>query len=287
MNQRLGASVALVLVACGERSGAGEGVATVDAAAPRGEHAFAIQFDYRFDTRGYFDAERRLLLELAAAEWGARLRDDFPAIPAGTPLAVKSVEQLTEPTLELELDVPIDDLLVFVGCTDELAATRETARTRTAARLTSIHGEPFRRELGQRLAGPDFEPWTSAITFACDKDFFLDPTPDTFDDVPNDRTDFLSTALHELGHALGVMTSDAYASLRSSDGSVFTGPRARELFGADVPLEPDGHLGSHVVFDDQRVLMDNTLSARTRVYPTRLDLALLEDIGYEIRPEYR
>jgi hypothetical protein len=246
-----------------------------------------IQFDYRFDTKGYFDAERRSLLELAAAAWSERLRDDFPTIPAGTPVVVKSVEELSGPLVELELDFPIDDLLVFVGCTDDLTATVETARTRTAVKFPHAFGDDFMAEIEARWQGPDFEPWTSAITFACDKQFFLDPTPETFDDVPNDETDFLSTAMHELGHALGVMTSAAYAALISDDGSVFTGPRAREVYGADVPLEPDGHLSSQLVIDDQRVLMDDSLSARTRVYPTRLDLALLEDIGYEIAPEFR
>jgi hypothetical protein len=61
----------------------------------------------------------------------------------------------------------------------------------------------------------------------------------------------------------------------ADDGAVFTGPRAREVFGDAVPLEADGHLASHLVFEHQRVLMDNTLSPRTRVYPTRLDLAVL------------
>lgn len=276
-------SAILLVVAC-ERP-APDGAADGGLALPRNEGAFVIQIDYRLDTTGYFDAGRRSLMELAAATWSERLRDDFPEIPSGTPIALKSVEHLDDPILEFEIEHPIDDLLVFVGCTSELAGTRESARTRTAAKITHARGADFAAELDARWHGPDFEPWTSAITFACDAPLFVDSTPETDDDIPNDAPDFFSTALHELGHALGVMTSDAYTAL-VHEGR-FTGPRARELYGDDVPLEPDGHLASHVVFEDQRVLMDDTLSARTRVLPTRLDLALLEDLGYEIAPEYR
>jgi hypothetical protein len=36
------------------------------------------------------------------------------------------------------------------------------------------------------------------------------------------------------------------------------------------------------LFDGQRVLMDPATGPGERDFPTRLDLALLEDIGYEI-----
>ena len=45
---------------------------------------FLIQFDYRFDTSGFFDdAGRRATLEEAGKSWGRTFADDFPSIPAG------------------------------------------------------------------------------------------------------------------------------------------------------------------------------------------------------------
>lgn len=256
-----------------------------DAAAPT--HRFSIRFDYRFDALGFFDAERRALLEHAAGVWEERLLDDFEEIPVGTPLAVKDPFAIESETHELEVDEAIDDVLVFVACTKDLNDTLESARTRTATWLTSRWGPEFRADLEARWSGPDYEPWTSAIAFSCAAPFFWDPTPETDQDIPNDEQDFLSVAMHELGHVLGVATCEAYRSFISADGEVFNGPRSVELFGGPVPLERDAHVASEVVYEHQRVLMDATLSTRTRVMPTQLDLALLEDIGYQIAPEFR
>jgi hypothetical protein len=276
----------LVVASCGETSSAVPAGRSAPRRLDAGVHQFDIRFDYRFDAAGFFSPERRLILEAAAREWETRLVDDFPEIPAGTKLAVKDVVVLDGAIQELTSLEPIDDLLVFVGCTNELDA-RESARTRTATLLTSAHGAEFRADLERRWHGQDYEPWTSAIAFGCDTPFFWDGSPETLDDIPNDRQDFASVAMHELGHALGVMTSEAYRSFMSADGSEFLGPRSIEVFGGPVPLERDGHVGSHVTYQGQRVLMDDTLSPRTRVYPTKLDLALLEDIGYRAAPEFR
>lgn len=258
-------------------------VGRADAAAA---HAFSIEFDYRFDTVGFFTVERRALLEAAAEVWEERLLDDFVEIPAGTPVAVKDPRDLDADTRVLELDAPIDDVLVFVACTNDLDL-RESARTRTATLLTSRHGAEFRDALERRWYGQDYEPWTSSIAFGCDAPFFWDESLDSVDDIPNDQQDFSSTALHELGHVLGVGTSDAYRAHITSDGDEFLGPRTVEVFGGPLPLEPDAHVASRISFENTRVLMDDTLSARTRVLPSRLDMALLEDIGYRVVSEFR
>ena len=50
---------------------------------------FNIQFDYRFDTEGFFnDPLRRNTLESSANIWESHISDDFTAIPAGESLSV-------------------------------------------------------------------------------------------------------------------------------------------------------------------------------------------------------
>ena len=75
---------------------------------------FNIQFDYRFDTSGFFsDQNRRDLLDQAASAWEAVIEDEFSDIPAGASFTV--VNPTTGATEPITLTASIDDLLIFVG----------------------------------------------------------------------------------------------------------------------------------------------------------------------------
>jgi hypothetical protein len=138
--------------------------------------------------------------------------------------------------------------------------------------------------LMDRWRGEDQEPWAVGITFGCARDFFFDPTPKTDDDVASQgKLDFLNTAMHEMGHVLGFGSSNTYELLRSEDDSEFLGPIATGLYGGPVPLAPGGgHFQDDLLWDGDVVLMDPDSANGERTYPTALDLAVLEDIGYEI-----
>ena len=93
------------------------------------------------------------------------------------------------------------------------------------------------------------------------------------------KQDFISTAVHEIGHVLGIGTAAIYNIQRDGDG--FAGPNARAVNdGAPVPLEPDGHVQDGL--RGNTVLMDPTNRQGQRKTPTEIDLAMLADIGYEI-----
>ena len=100
-------------------------------------------------------------------------------------------------------------------------------------------------------------------------------------------SDFFSVALHEIGHAVGLGTSDEWNSLVS--GSNFTGSASVAEHGGLVPLDCGGGCGhwaentmSTVNGESQKAAMDPSVTDGTRKLFTDLDLAGLEDIGWTV-----
>ena len=169
----------------------------------------------------------------------------------------------------------IDDLLIFVGATDLPGRTLANA----GPDGLDAQGDVFSNRISSdfRGTGPvtDFEPWAGTIAFdeGAEWNFRLDgPQPG--------QSDFLSVALHEIGHILGIGTSAAFEALIVDGG--FAGVNARAVNdGLPLPLESDL---SHVDegFADDTVLLDPTITTGTRTLPGIVDLAMLADIGFEI-----
>ena len=241
-------------------------------------HRLSIRFDYRFDTVGFFTAERRVALEAAGAVWSNLIRDDFDPVPKGTGIRVRNPENRDE-YLSVNLEEDIDDLLVFVGTSEAIPGLGRGG--------SSIGTETTNQTLGAALAarsgGADFEPWAGSISFKASSNFFFDQTPGTADDIPFEMFDFISIASHELGHVLGFGASTAFTNLTS--GTTFIGPAAQANYGGPVPLVTDlGHFQDHLPSDGMDTLMDPGIPNGTRLVPTHLDRAVFADIGYEISP---
>lgn len=248
-----------------------------------------IKFDYRFDTNGFFTEERKAALNLAGDIWSILLQDDFAPVPVGAEFTVKNPQTGTDETIVLE--EAIDDLVIFVGASSEPFdgvgvgnAVSETGELNSLAQAqydgVNLQGDIFQRRISnnfrQKGAVTDFEPWVGTISFA------TNPTPEwdfSLSDPNLDRFDFVSIALHEIGHILGVGTAPIFEVLGS--GGAFDGVNAREV-NDDNPIPLDANLG-HIDegFKDNKVLLDSILKAG-RQSPTETDLAVLADIGYEI-----
>ena len=236
---------------------------------------FDITFDFRFDTNGFFDTqERRDALEAAADIWEAIIQDEFEDLPVGTPILVTNPQ--TEESEFFNSDFIIDDLVIFVGAVNQGEGTLASAAPSGSFEVGST--------LEERFTGPDFEPWVGHISFNPDLPWFFDPTPNTDNDIPANEYDFLSTALHEIGHVLGFGTSDAFANLIDLFG---------EFSGANTTLLNDGepifldffdlaHFPEGLMSDGQETLLDPFATPGTRELPTTLDVAVLSDIGFEI-----
>jgi len=234
--------------------------------------SFDIRFDYRFDDRGLFDdPDARAALEAAADLWEALILDEFDAVPAGVRFSTR--DPGSGLTTDVTLEEPVDDLLIFVAGAPLIGQLANAGPSGFDAEGDVLRARVTGDFRGQGPA-TDFEPYVGNIRFSSTANwsFALDAP------VPG-RSDFLSTAAHEIGHVLGISTAPAFDALSVNGG--FTGPNAlAENGGQPVPLEPDGHVADG--FRGGEVLLDPTNSVGERKMPTAVDLALLADIGYEI-----
>ncbi len=237
---------------------------------------FDIQFDYRFDTNRFFaDPVRRGVLEAAANVWESYIQNEFKDVTAGTSFRfLNPTSGLIE---ELSLNSDIDDLLIFVGAgptpfgdlTDALAASATEGYETTGSTYYN------------RLTGSQFQPFLGTLSFNSTLNWFFDPSLDTSNDIPSGAQDFYSTALHEIAHILGLGGAPIFRQL--GEGALFNGVNAKNVNGGSpIPLETDlGHIKDGFLSDGQPTLMDPTYP-NARIIPTRVDLAMLADIGYRI-----
>lgn len=274
-----------LLASCGAESNGQEvndAGAGVDAS---NEPAIGLQidFDYRFDTSGFFnDVSRRASLEAAAKAWGRLLADEFPNIPTGTSVRTRDPQDPGGEGMTFSIDREIDDVLVFVGCSEIDGPGGTNAVSNHAAALQSVADSELRNALNLRYRGADFQPWTGWISFDCGQEYFFDDSQDSVDDIPAGITDFYSVTMHELAHVLGFGTSDAFVALSETGPIRFTGTSATADFGGDVPLSSSGtHYQSGVEINGAPVLMDPSRPGGIRTEPTSLDIAALVDIGYD------
>jgi len=101
------------------------------------------------------------------------------------------------------------------------------------------------------------------------------------------KSDLYSVALHELLHAIGIGSSESWDAM--VDGTDWLGANANALNGTGIGLidADGGHIAADVqsvTIDTnmmQEVVMDPNLTTGTRKTLTQLDLAFLQDIGYE------
>ena len=237
--------------------------------------SFHIQFDYRFDTQGWFTPARKASLEAAARIWESIIADEFADTPVGTPTPFVLNPETNEYVGSNNIyttDTPIDDVTIFVGA-------------RTLGGATLALGAPSGNYTNEaRYSGSDFEPWLGSISFNGSTNWFFDPTPDTATDIPVSQTDFISTAVHEIGHVLGFnRSSNAFNNLVVND--TFTGVNTLAVNGGNpLPLHPGGaHIRDGYEFGGSgETLMDPSSGSGGRQLPTVLDAAVLDDVGYTI-----
>ncbi|WP_374798477.1 hypothetical protein [Aerosakkonema funiforme] len=243
--------------------------------------SFNIEFDYRFDTNGFFsDPARRNALEAAANVWENYIQDEFPNVPAGISFNVGNPQ--TGQTTPITLTSEIDDLLIFVGAASPPFNNRNFINAGAIGGLAGFDavGSVF----SARLIGSNFEPYVGILSFNTNPQingqavpWFFDETPNTSNDLPigSSYYDFTAAAVHEIGHILG-FGAPIFRQL-VIDG-YFTGPNARTVkVGNGIPIANDGSL-SHISSDFPS-LMNPTAQARL---PGQAELAILADIGYQI-----
>ncbi len=242
-----------------------------------------IQFDYSRDTNHFFDdTARRQILELAGEMIGSRLDDHLlPIVPSGGntwSLTTSNPSGNDSFTLD-DQSIPEDTILVFVDSRNMSSlgvggpGGYSSSGSEAWLDLVAARGQTGMFEVPES----DFGVWGGSITFDNDANWYFGMSADG---QGSDQQDFLSVAMHELGHVLGIGTAGSWDSQIS--GRFFTGKNSVAEYGGNVPLSGSTHFHEGTEDDGSEAAMDPSILVGTRKLFTALDYAALADIGWEL-----
>ncbi|WP_432797256.1 hypothetical protein [Poriferisphaera sp. WC338] len=280
--------------------------------------AINVVFDYTYDslaydtlggssTTGFFTEgvtyadgstgdERRAALEHAASFYENAFSDTLSAInPTGGINSWNAAlvdpsgnENITISNLQLDEN----EVRIFVGAQEVAPAAFAGPGAYQVFPDTEFADTVLNRGQGTTI-GPeadDYSLWGGIITFNSnltaggqnfDWNFSLDESDLDFQEV-----DFLSVAVHELGHVFGFGSANSFDNLVTSiEGELFfTGDNAVSEFGGElVPLDDiaghfeDGLLGNSLA-------LDPSITLGTRNLLQALDYAVFADLGWDVDP---
>ncbi|KAB2318143.1 PEP-CTERM sorting domain-containing protein [Betaproteobacteria bacterium SCN1] len=261
-------------------------------------HALVIEFDYTYDTKGFFTdletgapiVERRSLLEEAASFYSG-FTDSLSAIApqAGDSWSVRITHPSLGPTVTLtDLTLAADTLRIYVGGSESAPGVLGFARL--GSNLTASGSDEFVDAVTTRgqtnttgVNATDYGTWGGSIWFNAANAWYFGSDPAGL--TPG-HPDFLTTAIHEIGHILGFGEADAWYA-RINDDGYFTGAHSVAAYGDPVPVDQYGaHWASGTMSTyaglPQQTLMDPSTRSGTRELPTVLDYAGFADIGWQV-----
>ena len=247
--------------------------------------AFNIQFDYSFDSNGFFDvgSAERNRLEDAATFFEEIIVDDLNGItpggnngwtatfanPSFDVFGFNPIDPNTFPAVSVsDLVVQPDTIVVYVGSQN----INTGALGEAAPGGFSIGGgaDPgwssnisVRGEAGSTTdpGATDFAPWGGSLSI--NNTINWDLTPDASGSNAS-AYHLYSVLLHELGHVLGIGTADSW-----DEGQHLVPGTMSVVYGTDDP---------------QEAAMDPDLGIMETKFFTDVDVAALEAVGWEIAP---
>lgn len=258
--------------------------------------ALSIKFDYSYDTHGFFTdlttgealAERRALMDHAASYYSG-FTDQLTAInpQAGDSWSVTiGHPSLRGPNITLtNTQIEANTITIYVG--GSAVPPGVLGMADTGFNLTVSGSEEFTAAVNNRgqSSGTDYGTWGGRIWFNAGNDWYFGEDPAG---LTTGKPDFLTTAIHEIGHILGFGEADSWFSQVSEDG-YFIGDNAMAAYGGAVPLGPYGAHWAEGVYSyvdgvAQETLMDPSTPAGQRQLLTDLDYAGFVDMGWEYTP---
>ncbi len=259
--------------------------------------AFTLLFDYSHDT-GFFgvgtDARNRL--EDAGAFFEGLIGDDLNAItPSGGDSWMTSYSDPATggPGFQFNPSIPADTLVVYVGARDLGGSTLGEAGPGGWSGGGSPAWQENIRQRGeagstQSPGATDFAPWGGSLAMDSDTNWDYSLDGSTLDPT---ESHFYSVLIHEIGHILGYGTAASWTD-QINGSNEFTGSASVASFGGDIPLQTGGghwlNGTTSTVYGgstSQEAAMDPSITIGTRKEFTDLDVAGLQDIGWEIIPE--
>ena len=282
-------------------------------------YAVDIRIDYSLDDNGFFGdpsdpddgfKERRDAIEAVAAFFSEILTDNLLAIDPSDFPGASWTPQLFHPAtgfltnLQTDLVIPEDEIVIFVG-----GRGLGGSGIGGPGGFSTANGSPewFARILGRGdqnadsftdSENSDVAPWGGSISFSTTLNWNFSLTENL------GGFEFVSTAIHELCHVLGIGTADSWENLITSS-DLFTGEAVTRSFGANTPVQSANGNGGHGHFEDtSQILMSDSYGSfgathgtiqRVAMIPSGLDtgrnfrvlsdldLAALIDIGWEVQ----
>ena len=264
------------------------------AAMATSSQALILEFDYSYDSNGFFsDVARKNTLEAAGSYFASLITDDLTAITSGggnSFNAIFSNPATGASTTINDFSVAADTVTIFAGGRALSGSTLGQGGPggySISGTSTFVDNAVTRGETGdtQGPTATDFAPWGGSITFDTDASWYFDDDVSTLEAFSGN--DFYSVALHELGHLLGIGTADSWDNLINGSGE-FTGAASTAVYGGNVPLASTGHWADGVsgLVDgaSQEAAMTPSITTGTRKVFTDLDVAGLQDVGWEVSP---
>lgn len=245
--------------------------------------AITIQFDYSYDTSGFFTSNVRNVLQQAATDIGSQIATNLSAIvPSGSDTWTETfyrpdtgaLESLPGPAL------PSNTVTVYVGS----RSLGGPAGVGGFGAYNSAGSSNWQTSLSSR--GPNL-PLFGGSSFLWGGSLAFDTTStnwwfnSSISGISGSQVDFFSVASHELGHLFGLGTSQSWFSQIS--GGSFIGSNSQAVYGGPVPVDGStAHWSNMVMVAGKKALMDQSLNTGTRVNASPLDLAALKDIGWSL-----
>ena len=252
--------------------------------------AITIAIDYTQDSEGFFnEQDRRDALQAAADMIAFALRDDLAAIiPSGQNnwTAFFSHPGNGGDSSISNLVVPADTLILFVGGMQLSGPIAQGGPGGYSASgdATWLDAVSTRGEVGaagSENSQTDVGFWGGSITFSTSVMWHAG-----LDTPVAESQDLYSVALHEIGHCLGIGTSNPWFNHVSD--SFFMGANSIAEYGENIPLSGTGHWASGtesnvpVTGAPQTAVMVPSITAGERRDMTLLDWAGLKDLGWEV-----
>ncbi|MEA1949904.1 MAG: matrixin family metalloprotease [Planctomycetota bacterium] len=257
--------------------------------------AVTLSFDYSLDTGNFFasGSEAWASHEAAGDFFEHILLDDLDAI---TPSGINTWEaRFTNPStgvdyVESDLYVPADTMIIYVGSRnlDGTTLGQGGPGGYWSYGSTSWNDTVSTRGEGvtQNPGATDFGPWGGALSLDSDSTWHYNhQTTPSFGE-----NDLYSVILHELGHVLGIGTAHSWNNLIA--GGEFTGTESVDEYGGNVPLSGSAHWnystmsGTFPADASQEAAMDPDITQGTRKVMTYLDVAGLDDLGWDVSPPF-
>ena len=242
--------------------------------------ALLFAFDYSLDKTGFFNnPEARAALERAAADLGGQIQSTPAAItPGGANTWAAIFDDPSNPGAQVRrenMSVPAGTLYVFAG---GIPNSSGEAGLGGYGGYSASGGRNWMGTVKSRGMG-GFSTWGGSVSFDVSQRWYFGQDEHN---RAGGELDFYSVAVHELTHTLGFGTSPQWDSLIQN--GVFTGANATAANGGTPPaVSADrGHFVQGTHSHDEPVSMQPSMDAHERVEVSRLDLAALADIGWQV-----